>query len=94
MYRTIEDIMNKNQQSGRHFFSPSTMRFFKSKVYRTVYRDEEEAYFITSEKAPHDKRKYSVRRANEDGSIETIVWYQFNQYKMAEKFIQTELLKQ
>jgi len=89
MYETIHDIITKNKEEGMHFFSKSTMRFFQSKIYPKVYAGK---YFITSEKPPHGRRKYTVREANEDGSITSHSFGAFGTYSTAEKHIKNTLL--
>jgi hypothetical protein len=84
MYETIHDIINKNKEEGMHFFSKSTMHFFKSKVYPTVYFGR---FFITSEKSPASRRMYTVREANPNGDITSHKFYEFYTYKSAEKYI-------
>jgi hypothetical protein len=46
---TISEIRAANKGAGLHFFSPSTMRFFSSKVERTVYQGDGGVFFVTSE---------------------------------------------
>jgi hypothetical protein len=69
---TMDDVKRINAEKGFHFFSPDTMRFFKSKIESQLYADK---YFITSEKKGFEDstRGYSVREFNKDtGDIETI----------------------
>jgi hypothetical protein len=69
-FSNIEEIRAANRDAGLFFFSPDTMRFFRSRVGRELYGGR---FFITSEQfddaAP---RWYSVRCANRDGSIDTV----------------------
>jgi len=78
-FTSIEQIRYANRQLGHHFFDTDTLRFFRSRNGSTVYGGQ---YFITSEQ-DHDyggsigaawdgERRYTVRRANADGSIETV----------------------
>lgn len=57
------DMERANRRAGFYFFSPDTMRFFNSRVDNVIFKaaDGLKIYFCTSEKAPHDKRRYSVR---------------------------------
>ena len=63
----IYDIRLANRQAGWHFFEPGAMRFFDSRIGRTVYEGSGGVYFVTSEQfhgsggytAP---RKYTVHR--------------------------------
>ncbi len=73
MYPTIQSIINANRAAGQFFFSPDTMRFFNSRVCRKIIGN----YFVTSErynlKSP---RRYTIRRINEDGHVDTIGEFQ------------------
>lgn len=74
-YRRLDDIKRRNMRVGNYWFEPDTMRFFSSRVHSTIYIPNDGAgvaYFVTSEKPPHARRAYSVRRANVDGSIDTV----------------------
>lgn len=46
---TIVEIKMLNKAAGKRYFNPSTMRFFDSKVERTVYEGPGGVYFLTSE---------------------------------------------
>lgn len=72
-YDSIDEIRQTNRDAGQHFFDESTIRFFNSRIHDGVY---EGRYFITSEKGPTNVRYYSVRRANEDGTITTMGEFQ------------------
>lgn len=70
--RTMDDVRKANEAAGYHWFEPGAMRFFGSRVGRTLYGDR---YFVTSEKDPYDlggQRRYTIREALEDGSIDTV----------------------
>lgn len=41
------DVEEANRRAGQHFFSPDTMRFFKSRVHSALYGGR---FFVTSEK--------------------------------------------
>jgi len=63
-----------SKAAGSHWFEPSTMRFFKSRVLSVVYGGR---FFVTSEQGPNGVRAYSVREASEDGSsISTVGEFQ------------------
>lgn len=80
-WSSIARIEAANDARGHHFFDRSTMRAFGSIVYPEIYGGR---YFITSERdrgvmtsygwmqANGGKRLYSVRRAEDDGSINTV----------------------
>jgi hypothetical protein len=48
-YLDMETIKQLNKDKGFFFFSPDTMRFFKSRTGTTAYRIGNKAYFVTSE---------------------------------------------
>jgi len=70
---TIDTIKANNLIAGRCFFSRETMRFFKSRVFPTVYGGK---YFITSEIKPDGEKRYTVREAIDGGkSIKTAAYF-------------------
>ena len=66
MFKSMAEVKQANKNSDRYWFHRDTMRFFKSIVYDRIYAGK---YFITSEKGPNGIRGYTVRCANEYGSI-------------------------
>lgn len=68
-FATIAQIKAANRAAGNHFFDADTMEFFRSRVEGGVIGGR---FFITSEQfddaAP---RRFTIREAREDGSIET-----------------------
>mgnify|MGYP001574775162 CR=1 FL=1 len=65
-YMDIEEIKQLNARNGQFFFTPETMRFFKSKVNDGVitgtWKGIKVAFFITSEKfSDETPRKYTIR---------------------------------
>ena len=74
-YFTIEQIRNANKALGRHWFDASTLRFFSSRIAGPVISN----MFVSSERLDANlPRLYTIRRANEDGSIDTVG--EFQQY--------------
>jgi hypothetical protein len=72
MYDTMTAIREASARSSQpHWFSESTMRFFDTRV-ETQGRPIAGYYFVTSDKAPGSERRYTVRKANDDGTIETV----------------------
>lgn len=73
-FDSIAEVKARNKESGRFFFSTSTMRFFDSHIGRKLYGGR---FFITSERfhgsngwsAP---REYTIREAHYDGNIDTV----------------------
>jgi hypothetical protein len=79
---TIYDVELSNRQHGKHFFEPSTKRFFRSRIGTEVYEGPGGVYFTTSEqfvgsdRIPH-KRQYTVRKFNPaTGDIDTVGEFQ------------------
>ena len=65
--KTMADLKAKNKEIGNNFFSPQTMRFFKSKVESSILKGK---YFITSEQyGEHASRTFKIRAFRPDGSI-------------------------
>ena len=76
MFRNIRDIKDANRRSGHYFFTPDTMRFFRSRVHDDVYGA---GFFVTSEQLNYDSpRYYTVRFARPDGSVTSVS--EFQQY--------------
>ena len=76
-WKTIAAIRAANNRIGRHWFSKDTMRFFKTKVYSTIYGGR---YFITSDEElqavpgyqhAQKVRVYKVREAEDNGEVNT-----------------------
>jgi hypothetical protein len=80
-YQTVAQIKQANERAGLYFFEASTMRFFRSKVAsRSIIGGR---YFITSEQFDASSpRLYTIRIANDDGSIDTVG--EFQQYETVE----------
>lgn len=57
---TIDDLIERNQRAGCHFFSDGAMKFFKSIVYPKVFEGD---IFITSEKQEHANYRAAERHA-------------------------------
>lgn len=80
MYKTIEDIKKANASLGNYFFSPSTMRFFGSRVGRNLWQlPDGSALFVTSEQFSNDTpRRYTIRIARPTGEVHD--WSEFQEY--------------
>jgi len=66
-----------NARKGRFWFSPDTLRFFRSRYSDTATKVDDKAYFTSSERGPSGIRKYSVRVCNmETGAIDTVGKFQ------------------
>jgi len=77
-YRTMADVVAANRAIGHHFFDLNTMRCFHSRIESRLIAGK---LFITSEKGPEEIRKYTVREAQPDGTIDTVG--DFQQYYQA-----------
>jgi len=77
-YANLAQIKAANAAHGHYFFEPASMRFFDSRIEgRSVYGGR---FFITSEQFRANgfpglvdgPRRFTIREANEDGSIDTV----------------------
>lgn len=76
-YYTLDDIKRINREKGYYYFSPDTMRFFKSRVSEDVYQGEGGVFLVTSEQGPNMPRLYSVRQFfPETGKVNTVDEFQ------------------
>lgn len=59
------------QQQVGYWFTPKTMRFFKSRIHDvyTVLGTDGDWVFLTSECAPNSPRRYTVRTMDKTGNI-------------------------
>lgn len=98
---TVKQIKEAHKNSGGYFFSPATMRFFRSKIpCSRVYHGK---YFITSEQFTPSNgipfpRKYTIRKVSPDGSdISTAKEFgefqQFNTLQQAKKALRIENIR-
>lgn len=83
--KRMSDVIALNRKRGQHWFEPATLEFFKSH-YSPLYSDR---YFISSEKAPYNPRRWSVRKVNwKTGIIGTVGHFQqFASEASAKKFL-------
>lgn len=72
-WSSMEHLRSCNDRRGHHYFEPGTLRFFKSRIGETIYGGR---YFTTSEQGPNMPRRYSVREAMPDASVQTIGEFQ------------------
>jgi len=88
---SIERVIKRNENIGRHWFSDGAMSFFKSRVSQTAYLsvDGKRSFFVSSEQGPHGPRMYSVRvQDHATGGIDTVGEFQefakrYNAHKVA-----------
>jgi hypothetical protein len=64
-FLSIERLKSEVTHGGSHFFDRDAMRFFKSRVNRTLYGGR---FFVTSEDNGYDGRKYTVRFVRQDAN--------------------------
>ena len=69
MFDSMEDLIEANKSAGNYWFSPSTMAWFGSRIESGLIGGR---YFVTSEQGPDEPRRYSVREAQSDATIETV----------------------
>ena len=87
-HSTLSQIRSLNRMNGLHWFSPDTLRWFKGKVYEGVYGG---CVFVSSEKenysrfTPNPQRKYSVRVAMDDGTIQTYAFAEYDSKRDADR---------
>lgn len=82
MIHTITQARNANERAGFHFFEPATVRFFGSRLPRTVIPVPNGALFVTSEQrspgygetAP--PRLFTIRFVHDNGKVETVGAFQ------------------
>jgi hypothetical protein len=65
----MADVRAANKVIGHYWFDRSSMKFFKTRIMSRLIGGK---YFITRETAPSNQTRFSVRRANDDGSINTV----------------------
>ena len=72
-FANLSSFVQKNQESGRHFFDKDAQQWFESIIYPQLYGGR---YFVTSEQWVGSEaispRKWTVRRANDDGGVDDI----------------------
>ena len=63
-FTTIEQIKRASYNVGSHWFEPSSMRFFRSRILSEVFHGPGGVYFVSSEKGPNGIRAYTIRKFN------------------------------
>lgn len=67
LFTNIEQIKTANERAGEYYFSPNTLRGFKSRIGSTIYGGK---FFIVSKQPPYPyKREYDVYEVRSDGTI-------------------------
>lgn len=68
----LSTIRRANIAAGGHWFDRSTLRFFNSRVYRTVYQGPGGVYFVSWESYDGINGDFTVRQFNPDtGDVRT-----------------------
>jgi len=80
----LKAVKDCNERAGRFFFSPDTLRFFRSRVSDKIHQGRGGVYLVTSEQfsfqGQRDARKYTVRHFYpKTGKVDTAGEHQ--QYK-------------
>lgn len=65
---SIDEIVAANESTGQVWFSEETMRWWDTVIHKRVYGGR---YFVTSEAPADASRRYTVRVAHDDGTVET-----------------------
>lgn len=68
-WQSLKEIETANAESGHHWFSPATIKFFETRTYDMILHGR---YFVSSELPPHGRRIYKVRYADHVGRIRTV----------------------
>ena len=83
----------ENKTKG-YWFTPDTMRFFRTRISDTLFYGTQFIYFVTSEKASNQNRLYSVRSYDpKNGDIETVGDFQDHTSSYQAKKIAQDLVK-
>jgi hypothetical protein len=67
-WSSIEEIRAANEATGQVWFSEETMRWWDTVILPRVYGGR---YFVTSEAPADSNRRYTVRRALDNSTVET-----------------------
>ena len=86
-FRSIAQIRQASFRNGYHWFDTDTMRSFKTKLGSDLFGG---CVFVSSEKndmpyMPPQPRKYSIRVAMDDGSIQTYAYHCYDSLREAKK---------
>ena len=72
-FQSIEQVQEANREAGRHFFDPSTMDFFSSRIESALIQRR---FFVTSEQGPDGIRAYTVRVVYDSARIGSVGGFQ------------------
>ncbi len=78
MYKSVWEIKDATNSTGSYFFSPDTMRYWRTRVMRTLFDVPGGTLFITSDEVGNEGRWYSVRYIDGNARINTLgTWKQY-----------------
>jgi hypothetical protein len=66
---SIAELRELNERNGGCWFERGSMKFFGTRIESGIIRGR---FFVTSEQPPHGARKYSVRKFDNKGRIDTV----------------------
>ena len=86
-FTSIDHVKQHNTQQGYLWFNPDTMRFHKTQLGTDLFGG---CVFVSSEKhdmpyQPPQPRKYSIRVAMDNGSIQTYAFHQYDTMREAKR---------
>ena len=67
-FTSIADVKRANADLGNFWFAPDTLAAFDSRIGKALTGGR---WFVSSERGTDETRRYTLRRANADGSIST-----------------------
>ena len=81
---TVDELIAYANEKGSPFFSPGTMKFFRSRVQTGIISGK---YFVTSEKNGDERRMYTLRQFTiaGDGSIRFDTVGDFGAWRTADR---------
>lgn len=94
MMKPMHKIINEYEtlSSGGHWFATSTMKFFKTRLPDFGYLKGDDTFFITSESDGTRGRRYTIRKMDKTGDIDTVGdFYRYNKTE-ARRILASEIL--
>jgi hypothetical protein len=73
---SMDELRRANVDAGGYWFSPSTMRFFSSRVSSEVVPVADGWLFVSSEEGPSGVRRYTIRKMDQNANIDTVGEFQ------------------
>ena len=72
-FQSMNQVQEANRKAGQHFFDPSTMDFFNSRIESALIQHR---FFVTSEQGPDGIRAYTVRVVYDSARIGSVGGFQ------------------